>query len=65
MTMPIDVSRFTTLNVLEPRAAFNVLSSPTLHRSAVNAGCHFCVTNYVRYECLDKARRGAHSISRN
>jgi hypothetical protein len=54
--MAIDVSRFHTLNVTDTCAIWNVLSSRLLYSRARFAGCHFCCTGYVYYECLYKPR---------
>lgn len=55
MTLP-DVSRFERLNVSDTCAVWNVLSSLLLHRTAIGVGIQFCITDYVRYECLEKER---------
>jgi hypothetical protein len=55
--MAIDPSRFHPINVADTCAVWNVLSSVRLHASAKEARCEFCVTSFVRYECLVKARK--------
>lgn len=54
--MQIDVSSFHRLNVTDTCSAWNVLSSVTLYAAAANAGCTFCCTQFVEYECLHKRR---------
>jgi predicted nucleic acid-binding protein len=54
--MPLDPSRFHTVNVSDTCAVWNVLSSTTLYRAAVLKGCTFCFTRFVAYECLEKSR---------
>jgi hypothetical protein len=54
--MQIDVSSFHRLNVTDSCAAWNVLSSATLYDAATGAGCTFCCTQFVEYECIHKHR---------
>lgn len=54
--MAIDPSRFHLINVTDTCSVWNVLSSSTLYRAALAAQCHFCVTEFVNYECLVKPR---------
>lgn len=54
--MAIDPSQFQKINVVDTCAVWNILSSKRLYLTAVEAGCHFCFTNFVRYECLHKPR---------
>lgn len=42
-------------------SVWNVLSSDRLYQSATSAGCVFCCTGYVNYECLLKPRKKAYS----
>ena len=57
--MPSNPSRFHRTNVTDTCAVWNVLSSFRLYSAASQAGCSFCCTAFVRYECLDKPRRSA------
>jgi len=54
--MPLDPSRFHTVNVSDTCAVWNVMSSTTLYRAAVLKGCTFCFTRFVAYECFEKPR---------
>jgi hypothetical protein len=54
--MAIDPSKFHPSNVADTCAVWNVLSSTLLFRRATLAGCTFCCTQYVIYECLYKHR---------
>lgn len=59
--MPVDAinpSTFHPINVTDTCAVWNVLSSDCLYQAAVAAGCDFCLTDFVQYECVFK-RRGA------
>ncbi len=56
--MAIDPSRFHLVNVADTCSVWNVLSSIRLHVAAKEARCEFCITNFVRYECLTKPRKG-------
>lgn len=55
--MAIDPSKFHLINVADTCSVWNVLSSPRLHAAAKEAKCEFCVTSFVRYECLAKPRK--------
>jgi hypothetical protein len=55
--MSIDPSQFQRFNVTDTCAVWNVLSSRLLYLAANAAGCSFCCTSYVHYECLHKPRR--------
>ena len=55
--MSIDPSRFCSLNVADTCAVWNVLSSVLLYQTARQAGCSFCCTVFVEYECLHKPRK--------
>jgi hypothetical protein len=55
--MPVDPSRFHKLNVADTCAVWNILSSARLLRAAFQAGCFFCCTTFVEYECLIKPRK--------
>jgi hypothetical protein len=54
--MPIDPSKFQLVNVVDTCAVWNVLSSLRLYNAAKEARCEFCITEFVRYECLVKRR---------
>ena len=56
--MAIDPSKFHLVNVVDTCAVWNVLSSARLYSAAKEAGCEFCMTGFVLYECLTK-KRGA------
>ena len=53
----IDPSKFHLVNVADTCSVWNVLSSLRLHGAAKEARCEFCITNFVRYECLTKPRK--------
>lgn len=55
--MAIDPSKFHLINVADTCSVWNVLSSPRLYAAAKEAKCEFCVTSFVRYECLTKPRK--------
>lgn len=55
--MAIDPSKFHLINVADTCSVWNVLSSARLHSAAKEAHCEFCVTSFVRYECLTKPRK--------
>ena len=55
--MAIDPSKFHLINVADTCSVWNVLSSARLHAAAKEAHCEFCITSFVRYECLTKPRR--------
>ncbi len=57
--MAIDPSKFHLINVADTCSVWNVLSSVRLHAAAKEAHCEFCVTSFVRYECLTKPRRSS------
>lgn len=54
--MAIDPSNFHPINVVDTCAVWNVLSSTRLYSAAKEAGCDFCITGFVFYECLIKKR---------
>lgn len=58
-SMAIDPSKFHLINVADTCSVWNVLSSVRLHAAAKEAHCEFCVTSFVRYECLTKPRRSS------
>jgi hypothetical protein len=49
--------QFYPYNISDTCAVWNVLSSATLYKAALNAGCYFACTSFVVYECLTKARK--------
>ena len=55
--MAVDPSRFHPLNVVDTCGVWNVLSSRLLYAVAREAGCGFCLTSFVHYECLIKPRK--------
>lgn len=57
LNMSIDPSKFQKLNVADTCAIWNILSSRLLYMTANAAGCSFCCTNFVHYECLHKPRK--------
>ena len=54
--MPIDPSKFHRINVADTCSVWNVLSSVRLYNASKEASCDFCITDFVRYECLVKPR---------
>lgn len=56
-SVAIDPSKFHLVNVADTCSVWNVLSSLRLHGAAKEARCEFCITNFVRYECLIKPRK--------
>lgn len=54
---PIDPSKFHPHNVADTCSVWNLLSSKKLYGAAKEAKCHFCVTDFVQYECLIKQRK--------
>ena len=58
MESRLDPSAFIPYNVVDSCSIWNILSSIILYRAAVSetAGCSFCCTNFVHYECLIKPR---------
>ena len=57
--MAIDPSKFHLVNVADTCSVWNVLSSVLLHGAAKEARCEFCITSFVRYECLLKPRKSS------
>lgn len=55
--MAINPSQFQKLNVTDTCAIWHILSSQLLYITAIKAGCHFCCTKFVHYECLHKPRK--------
>ncbi|WP_180129372.1 hypothetical protein [Rhodoferax sp. BLA1] len=55
--MAIDPSKFHLINVADTCSVWNVLSSTRLYSAAKEAHCEFCITSFVRYECLTKPRK--------
>ena len=55
--MAIDPSKFHLVNVADTCSVWNVLSSIRLYAAAKEACCEFCITSFVRYECLTKPRK--------
>jgi len=57
--MAIDITAFNLVNVVDTCSVWNVLSSQLLYGAAREAGCDFCITTFVHYECLVKPRKAA------
>lgn len=55
--MAVDPSKFHLINVADTCSVWNVLSSARLYAAAKEARCEFCITSFVRYECLCKPRK--------
>lgn len=55
--MAINPSQFHKFNVADACSIWNVLSAQLLYVAAQSAGCHFCCTKFVYYECLFKPRK--------
>jgi hypothetical protein len=51
-----DPSKFNKLNVVDSCAIWNIISTQLLRTTAHSAGCSFCCTDFVYYECLYKPR---------
>jgi len=56
MPISVDFSSFYLYNVSDACAIWNLLSSRILYARARSAGCSFCLTHFVLYECLHKRR---------
>lgn len=54
--MAIDPAKFQLKNVVDTCAVWNILSSSKLYAAANEASCDFCLTDFVRYECVAKRR---------
>jgi hypothetical protein len=63
--MAINPSKFHLVNVADTCSVWNVLSSATLYSAAKEARCEFCITSFVRYECLNKPRKKMASAAEN
>ena len=57
ISMAIDPSNFHPVNVADTCSVWNILSSVRLRSAAKDAGCDFCITSFVHYECLIKPRK--------
>lgn len=57
LSVAIDPSKFHLINVVDTCSVWNILSSIRLHAAAKEARCEFCITGFVRYECLTKPRK--------
>ncbi|MBC7940963.1 MAG: hypothetical protein H7Z19_14610 [Chitinophagaceae bacterium] len=55
--MAVDPSKFRLINVADTCSVWNLLSSDRLYAAAKEARCEFCITSFVRYECLTKPRK--------
>lgn len=49
-------SKFHKINVVDSCAIWNIISTQLLRTTAYSAGCSFCCTDFVYYECLYKPR---------
>ena len=58
MESRLDPSKFKPYNVVDSCSIWNILSSMILYKAAISdsAGCLFCCTSFVNYECLIKPR---------
>ncbi len=56
--MAINPTIFHLINIVDTCAVWNVLRSDCLYRAALEAKCHFAITQFVNYECLHKPRSG-------
>lgn len=56
LSSDFDPTTFITANVVDTCAVWNLLSSESLYVTAQLAGLSACITEFVRYECLDKPR---------
>ena len=54
--MGLNPSEFNKVNVTDTCGVWNILSSQLLYVTAKSAGCNFCCTKFVHYECLYKPR---------
>jgi hypothetical protein len=59
--MASDPRSFNKVSMADTCSVWNVLSSNRLYHGAISAGCIFCCTGFVNYECLLKPRKKAHS----
>src|SRR6266852_5420208 len=59
--MAVDPRSFNRVSMADTCAVWNVLSSDRLYQSASSAGCIFCCTGFVNYECLLKPRKKIYS----
>jgi hypothetical protein len=55
--MAINPSSFHRINVVDSCSVWNILSSKLLYAATKDSKCDFCVTSFVHYECLVKARK--------
>lgn len=55
--MQTDPSQFHLANFTDTCSVWNVLSSPVLYEASLAAGCVFCCTECIVYECLHKPRK--------
>jgi hypothetical protein len=55
--MAIDPRGFNRVSMADTCSVWNVLSSDLLYQTASSAGCTFCCTGFVNYECLLKPRK--------
>lgn len=60
--MAIDPAKFRLHNVVDTCSVWNVLSSRKLYDASRQANCEFCMTDFVRYECVAKKRSAAKPV---
>ena len=56
LIMEVNLTSFFKNNVTDTCAVWNILSSLQLFQTSIIAGCSFCCTKFVIYECLHKPR---------
>lgn len=61
--MTFDITKLFLYNVIDSCSVWNILSSPIIYQSSIQAGCYFALTNYVSYECLYKKRKEKHDAA--
>ena len=57
--MAVDITQFRLNNIIDTCSIWNLLSSKVLYRATGLAGCSFCCTKFVIYECLNKPRKSS------
>ena len=58
--MVSDPRSFNKVSMADTCSVWNLLASNRLYQSAISAGCIFCCTGFVNYECLLKPRKRMH-----
>lgn len=59
--MEIDIQKFNLINVIDSCSVWNLISSPLFFKMALIQKCFFCMTQFVRYECLFKLKHANES----